>query len=101
MDTLYLSHDILVHPSICESFGLVLLEAEAYGLGIVATDIDVARELALRNAVLVDPYDSVAWANAIQRQASAPGSTRGGIERRTWSMVALELAASICHRLER
>ena len=51
MGALYKSCDMLVYPSLCESFGFPLLEAMARGLSIVAADTDVNRELAGDGAV--------------------------------------------------
>jgi phosphatidylinositol alpha-mannosyltransferase len=62
--------DVLVVPSRGgESFGMVLLEAMAAGVPIVASDIDGYRDVARadREALLVAPDDPVALAQAIER----------------------------------
>ena len=41
----YLSNSVLLFPSVIEGFGLPIIEALAYGLPVVATDIDVLREV--------------------------------------------------------
>ena len=43
---LYRACDVLVYPSLCESFGFPLMEAMCLGLPIVAADTPVNRELA-------------------------------------------------------
>ena len=48
---LYESCDVLVYPSLCESFGFPLLEAMSMGLPIVAADTAVNRELAGNGAL--------------------------------------------------
>lgn len=42
---LYLSLDLFLFPSLCESFGFTLLEAMSYGIPIIASDIDSNKEL--------------------------------------------------------
>jgi glycosyltransferase involved in cell wall biosynthesis len=54
----YLRHaDVLVHPSYIESFGMVVLEAIAHGLAVVANDVYAHREMVIpqRNGVLLVP----------------------------------------------
>jgi len=57
----YACHDILVWPAIREAFGLVLLEAQASGLGVVAGDTfgipDIVRD---RETGLLSPEGDVA-----------------------------------------
>jgi len=65
---LYLAaSDVLVHPSLAESLGRVLLEAQAVAKPVVAFKIGGIRE-AVRNGVtgiLVKPYDVAEFAKAI------------------------------------
>lgn len=66
---LYWASDILAFPSIKEGWGLVVLEALATGLPVLASDIPVFREY-LRNeenALLVDPYDEQSIASGLIR----------------------------------
>ncbi len=53
--------DILVHPTFVESFGMVVLEALAHGLAIVATNVYALREMTRdgKNGRLVEPPISV------------------------------------------
>jgi len=59
--------DVFVLPSLVESFGLVLLEAMATKLPIVATRTDGAREVLGETAELVPGADAVALTNAMER----------------------------------
>ncbi|MEW6682138.1 MAG: glycosyltransferase family 4 protein [Nitrospirota bacterium] len=53
--------DVLVLPSYVESFGMVVLEALAYGLGVIATDVYALGEMVIdgRNGSLIKPPISV------------------------------------------
>ena len=46
ISSLYENSDILVYPSLCESFGFPLIEAMSRGIAIVAADTAINRELA-------------------------------------------------------
>lgn len=65
----YSGHDILLFPSLYEGFGLVLLEAMACGLAVVATDTGGAPDLIQDgvNGVIVQRRDSQGLADRIQR----------------------------------
>jgi len=61
------SADVLVHPARKEGFGLVLAEALAAGLPIVATDVGgIPEVLASTASILVPPEDPVAVRNAVR-----------------------------------
>lgn len=67
--TLYQAADVLTFPSVKEGWGLVVLEAMATGLPVLASDLPVFREY-LRpkeNALLVDPLDETAIAAGMLR----------------------------------
>jgi phosphatidylinositol alpha-mannosyltransferase len=71
--------DVFVAPSIgWESFGIILLEAMAAGVPIVASDIPGFRNVvsAGREALLVPPGDPVRLARAIQDVLDEPGLAR-------------------------
>jgi glycosyltransferase-like protein len=66
---LYRAADVLAFPSVMEGFGLVVLEAMASGLPVVASDLEVVRGFAHDAALLVPPGDSAALAAALARAA--------------------------------
>ena len=67
--------DVVMNPTVVpESFGVVILEAAAMGLPVVATDVGGVPEVCVRNknGVLVPPCDPVALAEALVDLASNP-----------------------------
>ena len=71
----YHAADAFVFPSVKEGWGLVVLEALAAGLPVIATDIPVFREYLThdRDAVLVAAGDAGSLAAAMLRVAGDPG----------------------------
>jgi glycosyltransferase-like protein len=67
----YWAADTFVFPSVKEGFGLVVLEALAAGLPVIATDIPVFRQYltAGRTAILAAPGDARSLADAMLRVA--------------------------------
>ncbi len=64
----YRSADIFTYPTVpWESFGIVLLEAMASGLPVVATDDPIRREIVGDAGIFVDPTDTNAYAKALQK----------------------------------
>lgn len=63
---LYEGHDVLVFPSLAESFGLPLLEAMVMRMAIVASDRDWAREVCGESALYAQPHDEQAWVTALE-----------------------------------
>lgn len=63
---LYGTASVYVHPSLYEGFGLTVLEAMAAGCPVVTSNVYSLTEVAGDAAVLVDPSDTVALANAIE-----------------------------------
>lgn len=59
--------DMLALVSLWEGFGLPVLEAMACGTAVLTTNCSSLPELAGDTAVLVDPYDVGAIANALER----------------------------------
>lgn len=71
----YRAADVFVGPALgSESFGIVLVEAMAAGLSVVASDISGYRDVARhgREALLVPPGDPTALADAIRRLLDNP-----------------------------
>ena len=69
--SMYKSATALLFPSTIETLGLPLLEAGAFGLPIIAADLDYAHQVMgdYEGLRYVDAYDAKAWADAITRQA--------------------------------
>ena len=55
LNELYNACDVLLFPTLEEGFGYPMVEAFASGLPVVASNIDVLKEVAVNSAVLVDP----------------------------------------------
>ena len=65
------SCDLLVLPSLTESFGLVLIEALACGKPVIGSNIGGIKEIITEDVgLLIDPNDSKDLANAIDRVLS-------------------------------
>ncbi|MBU1235858.1 MAG: glycosyltransferase family 4 protein [Gammaproteobacteria bacterium] len=56
---------VLVFPSLCEGFGLPVLEAFAAGIPVITSNITALPEVAGDAALLVDPYDISAISDAM------------------------------------
>jgi glycosyltransferase involved in cell wall biosynthesis len=89
--------DVLVLPSLAEGFGLVLIEAMAAGVPVVATDVPGIRDVVSDgvNGLLVPPKSPQALAGAIGRvlsdralrQMLVGNGSRIVRERFTWQQV--------------
>jgi len=68
---LYSEHDVFITATLSEGFALVVLEALACGLPVIATNIDANRAVVRdgENGLLVPPGDPLALANAIEMLA--------------------------------
>ncbi len=74
LQSLYRAADVLAFPSVKEGWGLAVLEAQASGTPVVASDIEVLREYLVdgRDALLVAPDDPAALSRAIVRAVAEP-----------------------------
>lgn len=68
---LYRQSRALIFPSLCESFGLPLLEAKALGCPIVASELDFVRDVC-EPAQTFDPRSAVSIARAVRRFLERP-----------------------------
>lgn len=71
---------LLAYPSIDEGFGFPVLEAQALGTPVVATNVGSVTEIAGDAAVLVDGRDAMTFASAIERVFTDGGLRLGLIE---------------------
>jgi glycosyltransferase involved in cell wall biosynthesis len=78
---LYRLADVFVFPSLYEGFGLPPLEAMASGTPVVTSDLSALPEVVGDAALLVDPYDTQAIADALERVLKDPALRRDLIER--------------------
>jgi glycosyltransferase involved in cell wall biosynthesis len=67
LDALIRGADVVVHPSLYEGFGLILVEAMARGVPLAVADATALPETAGDAAELFDPLDVDAVADAIRR----------------------------------
>jgi glycosyltransferase involved in cell wall biosynthesis len=70
LDALIRGADLVVHPSLYEGFGLILVEAMARGIPLVVADATALPETAGDAAVLFSPGDAPALTDAIRTALS-------------------------------
>lgn len=70
----YNKMDIFILPSILEGFGIVLLEAMAAGVPVIATNVDGIREVVVdgESGILIPPKDPDAIAKAVSQLINDP-----------------------------
>ena len=98
LPALYSLADLFVFPSLYEGFGLPPLEAMACETPVVTSDVSSLPEVVGYAALMVDPHDAGALADAMRRMLDEP-SLRGTMVQRglvqargfTWSRAAEEL----------
>ena len=57
LSVLYQGAELLLFPSLCEGFGLPILEAMASGIPVITSNISSMPEVGGKSAYYVDPYD--------------------------------------------
>lgn len=103
------SGGLFANPALVEPYGLTIVEAAAYGLPVVATQVggpyDIVSELG--HGLLIDPTDNAALGEAMMRLLSdrelwhrCAGNGRERAKSHSWDRYAGELAA-IAHRVTR
>lgn len=92
------SSDVLVHPARLEGFGLVLAEALATGLPVIASDVEgIPEVLSGTDSLMVPPDDPDALRIAVQRTLSRTQREKATAERKA------RLRADrfrLCHRTD-
>lgn len=68
----YEANDVLLFPSLHEGFGRPVIEAMAFGLPVVASDIPQLREVVGNSAPLFDPGVPEVWMERLQQLAEPP-----------------------------
>jgi len=90
-----------VFPSQMEGFGLPVLDAAAAGKRVIATRVGAIPEIGGPGAILVEPNDPIALAEAIGRALDAPGPPsdllRSHASKFNWSDVA-QLTVAVYER---
>jgi glycosyltransferase involved in cell wall biosynthesis len=99
LPSLYSAADVFVLPSMLEGFGIPVLEAMACGTPVVCSTATSLPEVAGDAAVLIDPYDHAALADAlvaVARDGALASQLRTrGLERAkqfTWARAARDYA---------
>jgi alpha-1,3-rhamnosyl/mannosyltransferase len=104
---LYRGASALLYPSLYEGFGLPLLEAMACGTPVIGARAASIPEVTGEAAILLDPHDVAAWADAIEAVLDEPLAARlreAGCRRAgefTWRRTAEATLAVYKHALRR
>lgn len=82
----------LLFPSFAEGYGMPLVEALAYGIPVIASDLQVFREIAGEIPEYVDPLDGKRWCEMVREYAKSDSqpraqqlTRRGGFKTPTWA----------------
>ena len=97
LDALIRGADLVVHPSLYEGFGLILVEAMARSVPLVVADATALPETAADSAERFDPRSPDACADAIERALGRRDELIDAGRRRvaqlSWRRTARETAA--------
>lgn len=95
----------LVFPSLYEGFGLPVLEAQACGTPVICANTSSLPEVAGEGALLVNPLDAGAWAEALRRvvadgalQAALVERGQANLGRFDWDKTAAGVMALLSGR---
>ncbi|AZN35364.1 glycosyltransferase family 4 protein [Iodobacter ciconiae] len=104
---LYATARYLAFPSHFEGFGLPIIEAQSYGLPIIASDIPVLREVAGEGALFFPEGDAEAMAQCMQRLyedehlfTDISIKARINADRFSWEKAAKETSELFLHCLD-
>jgi glycosyltransferase involved in cell wall biosynthesis len=91
--------EVFVFPTLYEGFGIPVLEAQALGVPVVTSNVSSLPEVAGEGALLVDPTDAEAIAQAmnllasdIERKNAIIQRGRENVKRFSWETCAREIA---------
>jgi glycosyltransferase involved in cell wall biosynthesis len=84
---LYAGATVFCFPSLAEGFGLPVLEALVAGTPVLASDLEIIREVAGDAARLLPPQDVAAWTAALE-ELFADEATRSAMSRRGRAVAA-------------
>ena len=93
MPDVYAKADLLVFPTVpWESFGIVLVEAMASGLPVVATDDPIRREIVGDAGLFVDPSNTDAYTKTLEKALNTDwgNKPRKQAEKFSWDIIALQ-----------
>lgn len=63
----YKNSNIHISPSICESFGITVIESGNHSLPSICSDIDIFKEITKNKVFFFDPFDELDLVNTIKR----------------------------------
>jgi glycosyltransferase involved in cell wall biosynthesis len=66
MGELYQACDLMIYPSLCESFGFSMIEAMGYNLPVIAADTPINKEICGEAVLYYPSLDSAAGAKAVK-----------------------------------
>jgi len=84
---IFKNYDVSVYPSLCESFGLPLVETLASGVKLACSNIPVFKEIVKNNAIYFNPKNSNSIARAILQSYKKKLDNKS-ISLHTWSRAA-------------
>ncbi len=97
----YASADVFCFPSVTDTLGLVMLEAMASGLPVVAARTEGSQRLlvGVPHTTLVDAADPAAWSHAVESLLTEPGdpgeiATAAQLRTPTWADATNDLLAA-------